>query len=319
MNLLVTGGLGFIGSNFVNYIVDKYKNIIILDINDYCSSMQNIQSSKVEIVIGNINNKELVAHLLRKYHIDTIVHFAAQSHVDNSFFNSVTFTEHNVLGTHILLETSKIYQEETNQLKLFLHISTDEVAGENTTNIKFTESQIMKPTNPYACSKANAELLVQSYIESYKLPCIITRGNNCFGENQYPEKIIPKFICQLLNGEKITIQGDGSAKRNFIHVYDTCTAIETILLKGKIGEIYNIASECEYSVMEIAKLLVNIMYNDKVDHYISYIEDRTFNDCRYYMSSEKLEALGWTRVKNFNTEIKLLIEWYKINKSRYGF
>lgn len=318
-NVLITGAAGFIGSNFINYVSKKYSESLFigLDMLDYCSSVKNIKKRKnIHFVIGNILNKELVAYLLRKYNIDTIVHFAAQSHVDNSFFNSVSFTENNVLGTHILLETTRVYQLETNNLNKFIHISTDEVSGENTTDVKYTEEQTFNPKNPYSSSKTNAEFLVKSYINSYKLPCIISRGNNCYGKNQFPEKIIPKFICQLLNDEKITIHGNGSARRNFIHVYDTCTAIETMLLKGTVGEIYNIGSECEYSVMDIANLLINLMGRDTND--IIYIPDRTFNDCRYYISSDKLESLGWKPVNtDFINEVKELIIWYSKNQHRY--
>lgn len=323
-NILVTGACGFIGSNFINYMSEKYKDsfFVGLDILDYCSSLKNVNNNtNIEMVIGNIANKELVAYLLRKYKIDTIVHFAAQSHVDNSFFNSVSFTENNVLATHILLETTRVYQLETNNLARFLAVSTDEVTGQSAFGEKHTEDSIFNPTNPYSSSKCCAEFLVQSYIKSYNLPCLISRGNNCYGENQYPEKVIPKFICQLLNGEKVTIQGDGSALRNFVHAWDTCTAMETILLNGKVGEIYNIGGSCEHSVMNIAKLLIRLIHGtDNIEEYITFVPDRTFNDCRYYISSDKLEGLGWKPEKTeFEEEVIKLIEWYKENKNRYGF
>ena len=331
-NVLVTGGLGFIGSNFVNYMSNKYTHakFIVLDKLDYCASLENINKESmhnIEIIVGNIGNKELVSYLLDKFNIDTVVHFAAQTHVDNSFFNSVEFTENNVLFTHILLETVRIYHEKTNKLQKFIHVSTDEVYGEvKDNNIKY-ENSVLDPTNPYAASKAAAEFFVKSYYYSYKLPVIITRGNNVYGANQYPEKVIPKFICQLLNKQKLTVQGNGENKRNFIHVYDVCTAFETIIFNGKIGEIYNISSHStnEFTVMELAKSLIKAFYpsldleNDEdLGKHLKYIEDRKFNDYRYYISSDKLAGLGWKPVKiDFNENLKELIEWYKENKSRY--
>jgi len=327
-NFLITGALGFIASNFVNYMSLKYPNykFIILDVNDYCSSMYNINASSLnntEIIIGNINNKELVLYLLNKFKIDTIMHFAAQSHVDNSFFNSIEFTKTNVLGTHILLETSRIYNDTTNNLEKFIHVSTDEVYGQVTDDKARIETSVLDPTNPYSSSKAAAEFFVKSYYYSYNLPIIISRGNNVYGINQYPEKVIPKFICKLLNNEKLTIQGNGSSMRNFIHVDDVATAFETILLKGEIGQIYNISSDHsnEYTVMEIAGILVDLMHpGEDTNKYIEYIEDRKFNDCRYYISSEKLENLGWKPIKTeFKKELVQIIDWYKNNKSRYNF
>lgn len=325
-NYLISGGLGFIGSNFVNHIVknDEFNKIVILDIKDYCSSLSNVDNNdNVEIVIGDISNTELVNYILHKFNINIIVHFAAQSHVDNSFFNSIEFTKTNVLGTHYLIETAKIYHDETNNIQKFIQISTDEVFGEINDDIERLETSIMKPTNPYASSKAAAEHLVNSYYISYKFPIITTRSNNVFGIHQYPEKIIPKFICQLLTGNKITIHGDGSARRDFIHVDDVVTAIEKIISEGIIGEIYNISADHtnEYTVLEVAEMLIKLIYpNDDVNLHIQYVKDRNFNDARYFISSDKLKKLGWQPVKNdFNTQIIKLIEWYKIHKSRYNF
>ena len=312
MNILVTGGCGFIGSNFINYMVKKYPDykFINLDVLYYCASLDNINVDKYnnyKFVKGNINDYNLIVYLLKSEKIDTIVHFAAQSHVDNSFLESLKYTEDNVKGTHTLLEAVK----NTNKNIKFIHISTDEVYGEsNLDELAKTEKDILCPTNPYAASKAAAEMLVNSYIHSFNLKCIITRGNNVFGPNQYPEKLIPKFIKQLNENKRCTIHGKGRALRTFIHVNDVSTAVETILHHGIIGEVYNIGSEPEneLSVLQVTKILIEIIKNEKdYNKHIEFIEDRPFNDKRYFISNEKLKELGWSQKINFLDGIKNLI------------
>ena len=305
MNILITGGCGFIGSNFVNYMVKKYPqhNFVNVDVMYYCASLDNIDKDvqnapNYKFVQCNINDFSLIKYLLKSENITHIIHFAAQSHVDNSFDNSLQYTDDNVKGTHSLLEAVRIVNKEI----IFFHFSTDEVYGESKLdeNPK-DEMSILCPTNPYAASKAAAEMLVNSYIHSYGLNCIISRGNNVYGPNQYPEKLIPKFIQFMKQGKKCTIHGDGSSLRTFIHVYDVCTAVETLLHKGKYGEIYNIGSDISYekSVIDIAKILIEVMENRKLDKdenissYIEHVEDRPFNDKRYFITNEKLKQLGW--------------------------
>jgi UDP-glucose 4,6-dehydratase len=315
-NLLVTGGCGFIGSNFINHIFNKNKNINIINIDAlyYCASEENVlpeirNSNRYTFVKGNLVSEDLVNFVLNKYNIDNVVHFAAQSHVDNSFSNSLQYTRDNILATHTLLECCRKY----NKLSKFIHVSTDEVYGESMLeDNKKTEESILCPTNPYAATKAGAELIAQSYYHSFKMPIIITRGNNVYGINQYPEKLIPRFIMLLKENKKVTIQGDGSNVRAFLHVNDVCSAFELILEKGKIGEIYNIGSDInsEYSVLEIAKLLISLIKKDNlidINDYITYIEDRPFNDKRYYISNQKLKDLGWTINVKFMDGIKELI------------
>jgi dTDP-glucose 4,6-dehydratase len=315
-NILITGGLGFIGSNFVNYINKKYDNvqIVIYDILDYCASKDNVEwTDNIKLVIGDIKNDELVLATLIEYDIDTIFHFAAQSHVDNSFKNSLEFTLTNVYGTHVLLECARIY----NKIKLFLHMSTDEVYGEIEKSDTSNEKSLLNPTNPYAASKTGAEFIVKSYYISYKLPVMIVRCNNVYGPNQYPEKVIPKFMVQLINNEKITIQGTGENRRNFIHSYDVCTAIDIISTKGIIGETYNIGVDNEYSVLDIAQILCDIS-NVTLEDKISYIPDRLFNDYRYCLSTDKLLKLGWKQIlTDFKHELKLLFEIYRQRYQRY--
>jgi dTDP-glucose 4,6-dehydratase len=316
MNLLVTGGCGFIGSNFINYIAKNYSNYFIVNIDAlyYCANENNVNkeirnSDNYRFIKCNLKDFDFVNFILEKYNIDHIVHFAAQSHVQNSFDDSLIYTMDNVVGTHTLLESCRIYQKKYNKLLKIIHVSTDEVYGESVNgDLKNEEQSILVPTNPYAATKAGAEMLAMSYIKSYNLPIIITRGNNVYGLNQYPEKLIPLFIKQLKNNEQVTIQGDGSALRSFLHVDDVCTAFETILFKGKIGEIYNIGTHIEYSVLEVAELLVKLIKRtDKFESWVRFIADRPFNDSRYFICSDKLKKLGWEIKINFKDGIKMLI------------
>lgn len=321
-NILVTGGCGFIGSNFVNYIVQKYPNInfVNLDKLDYCATIKNNvpchNEPNYKFIHGDILNEYLVLKTLNTCKIDAVIHFAAQSHVDNSFGNSIDFTLNNVLGTHKLLEAVRIY----GGVKRFIHISTDEVYGEiHKSDGKFNEESVLEPTNPYAASKAGAEFIVKSYFRSFKIPIIITRGNNVYGPHQYPEKLIPKFIHHLAKDEKCTIQGEGIAVRNFIYIDDTVRAFETILFKGKIGEIYNIETENEYSVMDVAKMLIKRLKNtDDYEKWITYVEDRNFNDIRYAVDGDKLRALGWKEdTPDFEKGLDKTIEWYLDNLNHF--
>jgi dTDP-glucose 4,6-dehydratase len=316
INLLVTGGCGFIGSNFINYIFERNKyNIINLDAMYYCANENNVkllirQSNNYKFIKGNLCDINLINFILKEFNIQEVIHFAAQSHVQNSFDDSLQYTQDNIVGTHTLLECCRLY----GKIKKFIHVSTDEVYGESMLSLDEqmkTERSLLCPTNPYAATKAGAELIAQSYYHSYKMPIIITRGNNVYGPNQYPEKLIPKFIMHLLNNEKVTIQGDGSCVRAFLHSHDVARAFELILEKGKIGEIYNIGSDenSEYSVLDVARILIIYLKNtNDYDKWIEYIKDRPFNDKRYYISNQKLKDLGWDIKIDFNEGIKSLIE-----------
>lgn len=307
-NILVTGGCGFIGSNFINIYKNLYSNINIINIDkiDYCSNKNDINHDK--LIIGNINNKELILYILNEYNIDTVINFAAQTHVDNSFGNSLQFTNDNINGTHNLLECCKEY----NKIKKFIHISTDEIYGEVDLNDSpCTEKSLLNPTNPYAATKAATEFIVKSYYYSFKLPIIITRSNNVYGPRQYPEKVIPKFITLLKNNNKCTIQGTGETRRNFIHVNDVANALDYIIKYGLINSIYNIGTNNEYSVLEIAEKIIKILKpNENYENYIEYIPDRNFNDYRYYIDSTELIKLGWSEQINFNDGLNETIKWY---------
>ena len=317
MKLLVTGCCGFIGSNFVNFYFNENREveIINLDAMYYCASENNISeeirnSERYHLVKGNLCSFDLISNILEIYKIDNVIHFAAQSHVQNSFDNALQYTNDNVVGTHTLLEACRKY----GKINKFIHISTDEVYGESMLSEneeKKNEDSVLCPTNPYAATKAAAELIAKSYYHSFKMPIIITRGNNVYGPNQYPEKLVPRFIQQLLNDDKVTIQGDGSNVRAFLHVNDVCSALKLILEDGKIGEIYNIGSDDnhEYTVLEVAKMLINKIKNtDDFNKWIKYIEDRPFNDKRYYISNQKVKDLGWIIKNDFNDGLDNLIE-----------
>lgn len=322
-NILITGGCGFIGSNFINYILKKYDDVYIINLDAmyYCASEFNIDKeiresylykNRYKLIKGNLCSYDLVRHIINDYYIEYIIHFAAQSHVQNSFEDALQYTSDNIVGTHNLLEVARKY----GKLKKFIHVSTDEVYGESMiekSEYKKTEESILCPTNPYAATKASAELIAQSYFHSFNLPIIITRGNNVYGPNQYPEKIIPRFVKLLKENRKVTIQGDGSNVRAFIHVKDVVNAFDIILDKGIIGEIYNIGSDDneEYSVYDVAKILIRKIKNidtDLYDDHIEYIEDRPFNDKRYYISNEKIKKLGWSIQENFDKGIDELIK-----------
>lgn len=313
-NILVTGAAGFIASHVSIELATIYPsyNVISFDKCDYCSSIRNLEKlkrlSNHKFIKGDILDANFISYLFQEHSIDTVLHLAAQSHVDNSFGNSLEFTRNNVLGTHVLLECAKQY----GGLKRFIHISTDEVYGEIDVNQNdATESSLLNPTNPYAATKAGAEFLVKAYHQSFKLPIIITRGNNVYGPHQYPEKLIPKFICRLLRGQPCCIHGEGQSKRMFLYVKDVAHALITIMHKGKVGETYNVGCDDEKSVLEVAETLINLLGIQP--NMIDYVQDRHFNDCRYAVDTRKLQALGWRPRISWEDGIRETINWYKAN------
>lgn len=288
---------------------------------DYCACLENLDELKdlpnFKFIKGDISSSDLVNFVFSEYNIDTVLHFAAQTHVDNSFGNSFAFTKANIFGTHVLLECAKTFKN----IKRFIHVSTDEVYGEGETfDCKpMDEESVLEPTNPYAATKAGAEFLVKSYHRSFKLPCIITRGNNVYGPHQFPEKLIPKFTNQILRGLPVTIHGDGSNTRNFLYVEDVARAFDTILHKGQIGMIYNIGGTNELPNIQVAKDLIRILGKEgEEEDYITYVPDRKFNDLRYTINSSKLHELGWTEQMSWEEGLKTTVEWYKKYTSRYG-
>jgi dTDP-glucose 4,6-dehydratase len=299
LNALVTGGCGFIASNFINSMHTRYPDITFVNIDklDYCSNIENVNQGSSIFIEGTLCDPDFIERIVTRYKFDYVFHFAAQSHVDNSFVDPLSFTMDNAYGTHVLIETCRKYIPEVE----IIHFSTDEVYGESVTDEPFTEERgVLKPTNPYSASKAAAEMIVRSYVESFNMKIKIVRCNNVYGPNQYPEKLIPKFKRLLRNGEKCTIHGKRSSeiKRAFMHVEDVINAVDIIWKKGTIGEIYNIASDDEISVMDVTKMIIKtITCTEDYDKWITYVEDRPFNDSRYYICSKKLKSLGWKQTK----------------------
>jgi dTDP-glucose 4,6-dehydratase len=313
MKILVTGGLGFIGSNFINHVLSTSDHEVVnIDKCDYMAREKNVtEQPHYTYIRGDITERYHMTHIFREHQPDVVIHFAAQSEVTRSFDAAFQYTKDNVLGTHVLLETAKDY----GKLKKFIHISTDEVYGEVGPLDTSDERSPLNPSNPYSASKAAAELYVRAYANAYNLPCIITRGNNVFGPQQYPEKVIPLFITQILGGKAATIHGDGSARRNFIHVDDVSRAVSVILDRGVIGHTYNIGSRHEYSVLEIFEKINLIMGSvARAD----FVEDpRPHNDSRYSIDSSSLRSLGWSENMDFDTKLLDTIKWYEQNKEWY--
>jgi len=312
MRILVTGGAGFIGSCFVRYMLNKYPDykIINLDALTYCGNLENLNDVKdnpnYRFVHGNICDKRLARELISE--VDCVVNFAAESHVDNSIKHPEIFVETNVQGTLNLLQASKEYGIER-----YLQVSTDEVYGTLGKTGYFYETTPIQPNSPYSASKAGADLLVRAYYETYKMPVLNTRCSNNYGPYQYPEKLIPFFISQLLKGEKVPVYGDGLNVRDWLYVYDHCSAIDTVLHKGRIGEVYNIGGHNEKTNMEITHLILDAMGKDESS--IKYVEDRLGHDRRYAISNDKITSeLGWEPSITFEEGIKLTINWYLNNQ-----
>mmetsp|Transcript_4872 Transcript_4872/g.10659 ORF Transcript_4872/g.10659 Transcript_4872/m.10659 type:complete len:372 (-) Transcript_4872:70-1185(-) len=320
-NVLITGGAGFIASHAVMLLVKKYPDLKIVNFDklDYCSCLRNLDPIKDEpnykFVKGNICSADMVNYVLTEERIDTIIHFAAQTHVDNSFGNSFQFTQNNIFGTHVLLESAKIHG-----IKRFIHVSTDEVYGEGgETEDPMKEEHVLEPTNPYAATKAGAEFLVKSYHRSFDLPVIITRGNNVYGPHQYPEKIIPKFINQLQRGRAVTLHGTGQNTRNFLYVEDVARAFEVILFKGQVGQIYNIGGTNEISNVDVATMLIGYMgMSDRTEAFMTFVPDRVFNDLRYTINCAKLAELGWVEEVAFEDGLRRTVDWYLSHPNQFG-
>tara|TARA_B100000242_G_scaffold293842_1_gene273326 strand:+ start:1105 stop:2061 length:957 start_codon:yes stop_codon:yes gene_type:complete len=312
--IFITGGCGFIGSHLTEYIFNKYKNskIYVYDKITYAANIKNleniIKSKRLKII-----KKDLIdLKSLKKFSINTdiLIHAAAESHVDNSFNLTNDFIKTNVIGTKNVLDACKY-----NKIKKIIHISTDEIYGEIRKS-SFSEKSRFNPSNPYSSSKAAAEMIINGYIHSYKLPIIIVRANNIFGTRQHPEKLIPGCCWSLIKRKKFTLHGNGQQKRSFLYVEDFCEGVYKILTKGKIGEIYNIGSKFEYKNIDVLKIVAK---ENKVNfkNYLKYVKDRPFNDYRYSLNFNKVKKIGWRPKTKIEDKIKEINLWYKDNISRF--
>jgi dTDP-glucose 4,6-dehydratase len=321
MKLLVTGGAGFIGSNFIRYILKKYPaspaggpdyQIVNLDALTYAGNLENLKdlesNPNYKFIKGDICDKDLVNDLVKD--ADIIVNFAAESHVDRSIIDAENFVKTNVLGTYVLLEAAR-----NNGNKRFHHISTDEVYGHLEPNDPpFNENTPMSPRSPYSASKAASDHLTMAYFHTYGLPVTISNCSNNYGPYQFPEKLIPLFITNLIEGKKVPVYGDGMNVRDWLYVEDHCEAIDLIISKGKMGETYCIGGNSEKTNLEITKKIIELM--GKSEDAIEYVKDRLGHDRRYAIDFSKIKnELGWEPKINFDEGLKATIEWYKNNES----
>ena len=316
-NILVTGAAGFIGSNFVEYITKKHPeyNIIVLDKLTYAGNMENLRNvkDKIKFEKGDICDFELVKEIFDKYDINGVIHFAAESHVDNSIKTPFIFTQTNVIGTHTLLEAAKQKWGEGSKNK-FVHISTDEVYGTLGEEGYFTETSPIKPNSPYSASKASSDLIALAYAETYKMNVTVTNCSNNYGPYQHNEKLIPHMIKLAMNDEKLPVYGTGKNIRDWLYVEDHCEAIDLVYSNGKPKERYNIGGHNEKRNIDIVKLILKRL--GKSEDLISFVEDRKGHDYRYAIDPTKItNELGWIPKTKFEDGIIKTIDWYLANPS----
>ncbi|GIO12259.1 dTDP-glucose 4,6-dehydratase [Cohnella xylanilytica] len=316
MNLLVTGGAGFIGSNFVHYILDKYSNykVVNLDLLTYAGNLGNLvdveQNPNYTFVKGDIANRELIDHLIKVYKINTIINFAAESHVDRSITDPDIFIKNNILGTQALLD---VFRKNRDQVNKYVQISTDEVYGSLGDTGYFTEETPLAPNSPYSASKAGADLIVRSYYETFGLNTNITRCSNNYGPYHFPEKLIPLMITNALENKFLPVYGNGDNVRDWLHVKDHCSAIDLVMHKGRPGEVYNIGGHNERKNIEIVEQIIEKL--GKSRDLIRFVKDRLGHDKRYAIDPSKItNELGWQPSYTFDTGIVETIEWYVKNK-----
>ncbi len=310
MKLLITGGAGFIGSNFIRYILNRYPTYKVVNVDKltYAGNLENLTEvqSHPNYVFEktDICHRESIERIIEQYEIDAIIHFAAESHVDRSILGAADFIQTNVVGTCVLLDCAKKYS-----LKRFVQISTDEVYGSLGPTGYFTETTPLHPNSPYSASKASADMLALAYHHTYGLPVLITRCSNNYGPYQFPEKLIPLMIANALNDKPLPVYGDGLNVRDWLHVYDHCTAIDLVFHKGRLGEVYNIGGNNEKKNIEIVRLILR--YLNKPESLITFVKDRPGHDRRYAIDSSKIkQELGWKPSYTFEQGIQETIQWY---------
>lgn len=314
-NILVTGGAGFIGSNFINHILDERDdyNIVNLDKLTYAGNLENLKESEgkknYHFIKGDITNPEIVSYIFEKYDIKYVINFAAESHVDRSILGSGIFYTTNVIGTNVLLEASRRFEVEK-----FLQVSTDEVYGSLGRDGLFTEKTPLSANSPYSSSKAGADMMVQAFYHTYGMPVVITRCSNNYGPFQFPEKLIPLMIINALGDKKLPVYGDGLNVRDWIYVIDHNKAIDLVFEKGRSGQVYNIGASNEMPNIEIVKLILKHL--GKTEDLIEFVKDRPGHDRRYAIDSSKIQSeLGWRPEYSFEDAISHTIDWYLENKN----
>ena len=317
MKFLITGGAGFIGSNYLHYVTDKYKDdyFVCLDALTYAGNYNNIkdleEKDNYKFVKGDITDRSFIDKLFCEEKFDVVINFAAESHVDNSIKNPEIFLTTNIIGTEVLMDASLKYN-----VKRYHQISTDEVYGDlplDRPDLLFTEETPLHTSSPYSTSKASADLLVMAYYRTYGLPVTISRCSNNYGPYQFPEKLIPLTIMKALNNEKIPVYGTGENVRDWIHVHDHNVGVDLIVREGKVGEVYNLGGHSERRNIDIVKIILKQM--GKSEDLITFVEDRKGHDLRYAIDSSKVEKeLGWERSYTFDSGIKETIDWYLNNQ-----
>ncbi|QHT48017.1 dTDP-glucose 4,6-dehydratase [Bacillus sp. SB49] len=313
--VLVTGGAGFIGGNFVNYMVNKYPDITIynLDLLTYAGDLTKHKEiehkANYKFIKADIADRSTIDNLFQQEQFDFVVHFAAESHVDRSITDPGIFVETNIKGTQVLLDASL-----KNRIEKFVHVSTDEVYGELDFDPStfFTEETPLQPNSPYSASKASSDLLVRAYHETYGLPINITRCSNNYGPYHFPEKLIPLTISRVLNNQTVPVYGDGKNIRDWLHVEDHCKAIDLVMHNGVSGQVYNVGGHNERTNLEVVKTIIKSL--DKSEDLIEFVKDRLGHDKRYAIDPTKLEKLGWKPNYNFETGMEQTIKWYLNNK-----
>jgi dTDP-glucose 4,6-dehydratase len=317
LNILVTGGAGFIGSNFIYYMLDKYKDykIVCLDKLTYAGNLSTLKKAfenpNFKFVKGDISDREFVFELFKEEHFDIIVNFAAESHVDRSIEDPEIFLKTNVIGTQVLMDAARKFG-----VKRFHQVSTDEVYGDlplDRPDLLFTEETPLRPSSPYSASKAAADLLVLAYYRTYKLPVTISRCSNNYGPYHFPEKLIPLMIIRALNDQPLPVYGDGRNVRDWLYVEDHCSAIDLIIHHGREGEVYNIGGRNERSNLEVVKTILKEL--GKPEELITFVKDRPGHDLRYAIDPTKIKnELGWEPKTSFEEGIKRTIKWYLDNR-----
>jgi len=312
MKLLITGGSGFIGSNFIRLMIGSHPDleIINLDLLTYAGNPDNLKDidkdPRYTFIKGDICDRDIVNAILKKNQVNAIIHFAAESHVDRSIVDSSDFVRTNITGTYNLLECARLHS-----IQKFMHISTDEVYG-STPECSFTETDMLSPSSPYSASKAGSDLLALSYFKTHKLPVVVTRCTNNYGPYQFPEKLIPFFVTNLIEGKKVPVYGTGRNVRDWIHVNDHCRALEFLLRKGVFGEIYNIGGGNEKTNLEITHKILSLLQKNK--SMIDYVKDRPGHDFRYSVDCSKLRSLGWVPEYSFDEGLAATVTWYSQNE-----